>query len=171
MQEARTKSLTVSGRIEVSEIDDRRTSPERRIAENDRRASPRRKMLKVGRTYWANGYSIECRVRNLSETGAQLEVCGMVPNTFDLVIGADQFRRSCSVVWRNSDRVGVKFIEARKPARPSEGLVSKSTEFRQYAEFCRSLAGGADVLSREVLLKMALAWEAHTRRPRRKLSS
>lgn len=168
MQDARTISLADTGRIEPSQLDDRRTSPERRIAENDRRALPRRKMLKVGRTYWANGYSIECKVRNLSETGALLEVCGMIPNTFDLVIGADQFRRSCSVVWRNSERVGVRFIEARKPTLPSEGLVSKSTEFRQYAEFCRSLAGGADALSREMLLKMALAWEAHTRRPRRK---
>ena len=167
MEGARTKSLAVTGRIEVSELDDRRTSPERRIAGSDRRASPRRKTLKVGRTYWGNGYSVDCRVRNLSETGAQLQVCGMVPNTFDLVIGEDQFRRSCAVVWRNCERVGVRFIDSRKSARPSEGVASKSTEFRQYAQLCRTLAGGADVLSREVLLKMAKTWDAHTRRPRR----
>jgi len=171
MQDARTKSLADTGRIEPSELDDRRTFAERRIAVNERRGSPRRKILKVGRTYWPNGDSIECSVRNLSESGAQLEVNGTIPKTFDLVIGVEQFRRSCSVVWRNSERVGVRFIDSRKPARSPERLVNKITEFRQYAEFCRTLARGADAMSREMLLKMAIAWEAHARRPRRKAST
>jgi hypothetical protein len=168
MQDARTIPLADTGRIEPSQLDDRRMFPERRIAANDRRESPRRKILKVGRTYWPNGDSIECSVRNLSESGAQLEVRGTIPNTFDLVIGDDQFRRSCSVVWRNSERVGIRFIDSRRVARSSERPVNRITECRQYAEFCRTLARGADVLSREMLLKMAIAWEAHARRPRRK---
>jgi PilZ domain-containing protein len=168
MQDARTKSPVDTGLIELPELDDRRSFSERRMAASDRRDTPRRKMLKVGRTYWANGDSIECSVRNLSESGAQLQVRGTIPNIFDLVIGDDQFRRSCCVVWRNAERVGVRFIESFKPVRSSVGPVSRITEFRQYAEFCRTLARGADVLSREMLLKMATAWEAHARRPRRR---
>ena len=168
MQDARTKSPADTGRIELSDLDDRRAFPERRIAGNDRRGAPRRKMLKIGHAYWSNGYSIECSVKNLSESGAQLEVCGIIPNTFELVIRDDQFRRTCFVVWRNAQRVGVRFTNSHKPTRASEGQISRITEFRQYAEFCRTLARNADVLSREMLLKMAKAWEAHARRPRRR---
>jgi hypothetical protein len=159
------------GRFEEAEIEDRRTDPERRITGKDRRASPRRRLLKTGRTYWQNGDSGECRVRNLSETGAQIEVHGPIPNAFDLVIGSDEFRRSCCVVWRNTSRVGVRFVGSDGASRTSTSLSTRITETRTYAEVCRTLATTVDVLSREVLLKMAGAWEAHARRPRKKAIS
>jgi hypothetical protein len=65
-------------------------------------------------------------------------------------------------------RLGVRFVDLHRPSRPSENLVGKTAEFRQYAEICRALAKGADALTREVLLKMAAAWEMCARRPRRK---
>src|SRR5579864_4632966 len=89
-------------RMQLGEIDDRRTTPDRRLAS-------RRKILKFGKTFWPNGDSSECLVYNLSETGAQLEVRSPVPNVFDLLVEGDPWRRSCSVVWRKANRAGVKF--------------------------------------------------------------
>src|SRR5271163_2925716 len=88
--------------VQLGEIDDRRRQP-------DRRGSLRRKILKRGLTYWPNGDSSECTVYNLSETGAQLELRGLAPNLFDLVVEGDRWRRRCSVVWRKANRVGVQF--------------------------------------------------------------
>ena len=168
MQDARTKSPGSSGHGELPEVDDRRTSPERRGSAGDRRVAPRRKTLKTGRTYWPNGDSSECGIRNVSETGAQLEVRGPIPNAFDLVIGGDPLRLSCSVVWRQMGRLGVRFADPHRPSRASENLVGRTAEFRQYADICRTLARGADALTREVLLKMAAAWEMYARRPRKR---
>ena len=168
MQKLHTELVAITGRIEIGEIDDRRTSPERRTAVTDRRGSPRRKVLKNGRTCWLNGDSIECSVRNLSETGAQLEVRGPVPNTFGLVIDCDRYRRTCQVIWRDGGRLGVKFVELSGASKVTEGPVSRMSDFRRYAEACRTLARSSDVLSRAILLEMAVAWEAQARRPRRK---
>jgi len=167
MQERHREMLSTTEPVEQQEIDDRRILPERRTALNDRRESPRQRMLKIGRTYWPNGDSIECEVRNLSLSGAQLEVRGPIPNTFELVIDCDRYRRTCFVVWRNGSRIGVKFARTTQPNSISGGEVSKTTEYRQYAAFCRKLALDSDVLSREMLLKMAMAWEANAQRPRR----
>lgn len=75
----------------------------------DRRRSARRRILKGGRTFWPNGDSSECSVRNLSDEGAQLQFCGPCPSTFDLIIDGDNSRRSCAVIWRKGNRVGVQF--------------------------------------------------------------
>src|ERR1700730_13639155 len=110
-------------------IDDRRKIPDRRI-------SPRRRILRGGLTGWHNGDSSECIVHNLSNTGAHLQIRGPVPKTFNLVIDGDQVSRSCCVVWRNANRVGVKFEGELEIA----GLVSS---FEQHANQCRKLAGRA----------------------------
>ena len=128
-------------------------------------------MLKPGRTYWPNGDSGECYIRNLSESGAQLEVRGPVPSTFDLVIGCDQFRRSCCVVWRNMGQIGVKFVQPHEGPHESQVTISSVAEFRQYTDICRALARNVDAATREMLLKMAAAWESHARRPRRKMNA
>jgi hypothetical protein len=159
------------GRFEEGEVDDRRIAPERRLAARDRRRSPRRRLLKTGRTYWQNGDSGECWVRNLSDTGAQIEVRGPTPNAFYLVIGSGEFRRSCRVVWRSASRVGVRFVEQDGATKVSAGSAARTTETRTYAEVCRTLARSVDAFSREVLLNMAAAWEAHARRPRKKAMS
>jgi hypothetical protein len=95
--------------------DDRRavTTPiieERRaVVGSGRRIAPRMTTLKGAQIVWAAGASVTCIVRNLSETGANIEVHSQVPPTFDLVFDTDQSRRSCCVVWRKATRVGVKF--------------------------------------------------------------
>ena len=168
MQKVHAGMSPITGHLELAEIDDRRISLDRRTASNDRRGSPRKRIFKSGRTFWPNGDSIECAIRNLSETGAKLEVRSPVPNAFDLVIDCDRFRRHCRVIWRNASSVGVRFLEQNRPIQTPASLISRTSEFRHYAEVCRSLAQSCDILSREILLKMAEAWEVQSRRPRRK---
>ena len=87
------------------------TVEDRRKADSDRRGSPRIRTLKGGQIIWPNGTPVKCVVRNVSETGAKLEVHEPVlQNTFDLVFDLDQSRRACRVVWRKEPRIGVKFI-------------------------------------------------------------
>jgi len=91
--------------IDESAIDDRR------ISARDRRLSPRIKTLKGAQILWPTGSAVKCIIRNLSETGAKLEVHShLVPGTFDLVFDRDRSRRSCRVVWRKEPMMGVRFI-------------------------------------------------------------
>lgn len=144
--------------VQLGEIDDRRQIP-------DRRRSSRRKILKRGVTFWPNGDSSECTVFNLSETGAQLEFRGLAPNHFDLVVEGDRWRRTCAVVWREANRVGVKFQE-QSPLKLSgmEELVG----LKRYIEVCQAMANRAAPSDRKLLLEMADAWATVIRRLQRK---
>ena len=55
--------------------------------------------------------AIQCVVRNLSDAGACLAVESPVgiPETFHLVFNTGEQGRSCRIVWRGKDRVGVAF--------------------------------------------------------------
>lgn len=77
---------------------------------NEHRVAPRRRLLKAGRILF-NGGGIDCTVRNISETGAALEVASPVgiPQDVILVVEADKFKRECKVVWRKEKRIGVIF--------------------------------------------------------------
>jgi hypothetical protein len=78
----------------------------------DKRRTVRHRTLKAGSIAFG-GSAINCVVRNLSDTGAALEVASPVgiPDQFELING--EFRRTCTVVWRSKDRIGVTFM---KPA-------------------------------------------------------
>ncbi|RTL75065.1 MAG: hypothetical protein EKK35_23605 [Bradyrhizobiaceae bacterium] len=54
----------------------------------------------------------ECTIRNLSDTGAALEVVSPlgIPHEFDLIVEADSTTRQCRVVWRKERRIGVTFL-------------------------------------------------------------
>jgi hypothetical protein len=122
-------------------------------------------MLKVARIYWENGACTECIVRNLSGTGAQLEISGPVPQTFDLVI-ANQLACACRLVWHQGNRVGIKFLREIQVIQKLPSTVLSVC--RQHADKCRALAERAKVPDRDILLNMAAAWEAVGLRYRRK---
>ena len=65
------------------------------MLENNR-AAPRHRVLKSGSIDF-NGGVIDCVVRNISETGAALEVASPlgIPETFNLVISGDHSSRPC----------------------------------------------------------------------------
>jgi PilZ domain len=78
--------------------------------ENEHRATPRHRVLKAGTIEFGGG-AIDCTVRNLSASGAALDVSSPVgiPESFILVVPADGLRKSCAVVWRKERKIGVAF--------------------------------------------------------------
>ncbi|MGZ9103911.1 MAG: PilZ domain-containing protein [Rhodoplanes sp.] len=86
----------------------------------DRRSSPRRKQLKAGVVVFnARRSPITCRVRDISETGARIEVeQALVPDTFQLVIDLDGLEAECAVVWRRGSLIGVMFTSPPKNRPP-----------------------------------------------------
>jgi hypothetical protein len=76
----------------------------------NKRNSPRQRVLKAG-TITFGGAGIDCTVRNLSETGAALQVASVVgiPTEFTLFVQSEHFNRKCRVVWRKLTRIGVTF--------------------------------------------------------------
>jgi PilZ domain len=77
----------------------------------EKRAAPRHRVLKHGTLAFAGGGGVDCTVRNISSSGARLDIANPigVPQTFTLVIEADQFMRRCHAAWSNDKRVGVAF--------------------------------------------------------------
>ncbi len=67
----------------------------------------RRRVLKAGSIQFGGG-AIDCTVRNVSETGAALEVV-TIPDRFSLAVPTDQLKRPCRIIWRKPGRIGVTF--------------------------------------------------------------
>lgn len=67
-------------------------------------------MFKAG-TISFGGAAISCTVRIFTASGALLEVEGPagIPKKFTLVIVANEFRRTCRVIWMSEKRLGVVF--------------------------------------------------------------
>ncbi|KJC59326.1 pilus assembly protein PilZ [Bradyrhizobium sp. LTSPM299] len=77
---------------------------------NEHRGKSRHRVLKTGTIEFGGG-AIDCTVRNISETGAALEVVTplSIPDTFTLYVPSDQLKRQCRIVWRREKRIGVAF--------------------------------------------------------------
>jgi len=78
---------------------------------NEKRRAPRHRVLKHGTLSFSSGGGIDCMVRNISSGGARLDVANpfRLPQSFMLVIEADQFMRRCHPVWCSDTRIGVAF--------------------------------------------------------------
>ena len=74
------------------------------------RIAPRHRVLKPATIDFGRG-TIDCTVRDLSITGAALEVPNQIgiPANFTLVVSGDGLRLPCHVVWRKEYRIGVAF--------------------------------------------------------------
>ena len=77
----------------------------------EKRAAPRHRVLKHGTLAFGSGGGIDCMVRNISSSGARLDIANPVglPPSFTLVIQTNQFMRRCHPVWSSADRIGVAF--------------------------------------------------------------
>jgi hypothetical protein len=71
----------------------------------------RHRVEKAATIQFGGGGTIGCVVRDLSITGAALEVSGQtgIPAKFTLVIPGDALHLPCAVVWRSQYRIGVHF--------------------------------------------------------------
>ena len=78
----------------------------------EKRLSPRRNTMIEATIVFDGGRTrMRCIIRNLSETGAKLEVASVtkIPLTFDLLV--DKVRpQSCAVVWRSMKELGIQFL-------------------------------------------------------------
>ena len=75
----------------------------------EQRMAPRRRVLKPGTIALGNGGTFSCIIRNISGTGAAIEIespAGL-SKSFTLIIGSERFQ--CHVTWHRGKRIGVKF--------------------------------------------------------------
>ncbi|MGO8908121.1 MAG: PilZ domain-containing protein [Bradyrhizobium sp.] len=74
----------------------------------EHRISARHRVLKAGKIEFGDG-AIDCTVRNLSSTGAALDVTSPlgIPAQFTLVTEGQHL--PCRVVWRKEKRIGIAF--------------------------------------------------------------
>ena len=79
----------------------------------EQRQSPRRNTMIEATVVFDGGRSrMPCIIRNLSESGAKLEVESVtrVPRTFDLIVNRVR-PQACAVVWRSMRELGVQFMD------------------------------------------------------------
>jgi hypothetical protein len=76
----------------------------------EKRTAPRHRVLKRGTLAFGGG-GIDCTVRNLSASGARVDIASPLglPSNFMLVIEADHFIRRCRPVWNNDRQLGMAF--------------------------------------------------------------
>jgi len=78
----------------------------------EKRKASRQRTLKGAKIVFKDGaFTYDCTVRNLSATGAQLQVAATdgIPNRFQLVFEDHSPTRICNVAWRSATRLGVAF--------------------------------------------------------------
>jgi hypothetical protein len=77
----------------------------------ERRKLTRHRTFKAGSIAFNRAGGIDCRVRNLSNIGACLEVASQIgiPDEFILVVESEHLKQHCHVVWRMDARLGVAF--------------------------------------------------------------
>ena len=76
---------------------------------DERRSAPRMRTLKSGKIF-LGAKAVPCTIRNLSQTGAclQLQTTYGIPGTFNFAI-ADERRLTCKVMWLDHIKLGVQF--------------------------------------------------------------
>ena len=76
------------------------------------RRTQRLRTFKGGSIMFGVATSLDCTIRNMSATGAALEVESQVgiPAEFVLLIKPERTRRNCRVAWRSATRIGVRFV-------------------------------------------------------------
>ncbi len=102
----------------------------------DGRKQNRKRMLKSGLiAYSGRQVTLDCVVRDLSDTGARLKICGSVepPATFELIIGLDGLEAECEVKWRRDGEVGVCFNAPPRQVTPTkhQSLTLSGTQSRK----------------------------------------
>jgi hypothetical protein len=80
----------------------------------ERRLAPRRNTsIEATIAYRGGGALKSCIIRNVSETGAKLEVASVagIPDSFDLLVAGHR-PQPCRIVWRALKEIGVQYLPA-----------------------------------------------------------
>jgi PilZ domain len=94
-----------------------------------RRDSVRHRAFLKARILIQDRTTMDCMVRNMSLSGARLEVSQnfILPAEFELEIPQRGSVLLCALKWRKDDAVGVKFLDSKGPIRraPSANFMKK----------------------------------------------
>src|SRR3954464_4832718 len=95
--------------------------------DSDQRVAPRLKALIAAKISFNNSQStLDCLIRNLSDTGAKLIVSAAVtlPECFDLIVPPKSLTHRARTVWRRGEAMGVRFDEDTPRSESSDPDVS-----------------------------------------------
>lgn len=84
--------------------------------------SPRIRVFKGAKiVFQGRAATIDCTIRNLSESGARLMVASVVgiPDLFELAVPSEPIRQ-CRLIWRKTGQIGVAFAPMGLKAATSE---------------------------------------------------
>jgi PilZ domain len=89
------------------------------MTDDNHRVALRHRVLKSAKIISPNNWSVmDCKLRDVSDTGAQLIVGDQVsiPNEFMLLFPAEKMVRDAKVMWRKDQSVGVEFTSEKRAA-------------------------------------------------------
>lgn len=81
----------------------------------ERRKYPRIRVLKGAKIVIGTSSVLDCVVRDLSSTGARIEIPNAIglPEALDVTFDGGHTFRPCRLKWRTLNETGVEFFEAR----------------------------------------------------------
>jgi hypothetical protein len=127
------------------------------MGEDERRGSPRQKSFLRGIVYYNNrSAAADCLVRDISETGARLELSEsvIIPYEIDLHIPKKGETFRARVQWRHGDGVGIAFAN---PVTKQAGAEAPETASPEQGQNIAGLAARVQRLEAEVAsLKRAI---------------
>src|SRR3954452_18509216 len=102
--------------------------------DSDQRIAPRLKALLAAQISFNNGQStLDCLIRNLSDTGAKLIVSATVtlPECFDLIVPPKSLTRRARIAWRRGEEIGGRFEDASRSDRCDPGASALKWRIRE----------------------------------------
>jgi hypothetical protein len=88
---------------------------------NESRQTPRVRSFLQGEIVHSGGaMRSECVVRDISDTGARLQLSSAItlPEHFDLVIPQRNRREKARMMWRHGDELGITFVAQMQSSQP-----------------------------------------------------
>lgn len=78
----------------------------------ERRRVTRSRVLKGAKIIIGSASTIDCVVRNVTNSGARIQIANTIelPETLDLTLDAGFTIRPCRVAWRSVTETGLQFI-------------------------------------------------------------
>lgn len=76
------------------------------------RAFPRHRVLKAAKIIFDDWTAVDCQLRDVSETGAQIRSDGAskLPHRFKLLMVAEHTIREVQVAWKLGNMLGITFL-------------------------------------------------------------
>jgi PilZ domain len=112
---------------------------------SDKRSTPRQRSFLKGRVLFNGGQnSLDCLIRDISPTGARLELSGSVtlPDRFDLFLPHRDETCKVHTHWRRGNQLGVAFDQVESapaaPAQPQD-VASRLRQLETEVELMRML--------------------------------